>query len=123
MNCKVTVRLLPISDKVRLAIDGGASDFENLSGLRLVDPALVRDVVAQTLAMDGYAAREMPWVGYLAAADNAVEVIGTCAFVGSPDASGSVEIAYYTFPPFEGRGYATAMARHECAILRLPRTR
>ena len=29
----------------------------------------------------------------------------------NPDASGCVEIAYYTFPPFEGHGYATAMAR------------
>jgi RimJ/RimL family protein N-acetyltransferase len=28
----------------------------------------------------------------------------------SPGAEGVVEIAYFTFPPFEGRGYASAMA-------------
>lgn len=33
-------------------------------------------------------------------------MVGTCSFVGAPKA-GRVEIAYYTFPPFEGRGIAS----------------
>jgi len=37
--------------------------------------------------------------------------IGTCGFKGSPDAHGAVEIAYFTFPDNERRGYATEMAR------------
>jgi RimJ/RimL family protein N-acetyltransferase len=35
-------------------------------------------------------------------------VVGICAFVAAPTA-GRVEIAYHTFPPFEGRGFARAM--------------
>ena len=37
-------------------------------------------------------------------------IVGTCAFTAPPDAEGIVEIAYFTFPPFEGQGHATAMA-------------
>jgi RimJ/RimL family protein N-acetyltransferase len=38
------------------------------------------------------------------------EVVGSCAFKTPPADDGSVEIAYFTYPGFEGRGYATAMA-------------
>jgi hypothetical protein len=38
-------------------------------------------------------------------------IVGTCAF-RSPPRSGEVEIAYFTLPKFEGRGFATEMARH-----------
>ena len=38
-------------------------------------------------------------------------IVGTCAF-RSPPRNGEVEIAYFTFPGFEGRGLATKMARH-----------
>ena len=38
-------------------------------------------------------------------------IIGTCSFTAPPDADGVVEgCRIFTFPPFEGRGYATAMA-------------
>ena len=37
-------------------------------------------------------------------------VIGTCGFTHGPEADGTVEIAYFTFPEYEGRGYAKAMA-------------
>src|SRR3712207_7520999 len=33
-------------------------------------------------------------------------VVGSCAFKGPPTADGTVEIAYYTFGPYEGQGYA-----------------
>ena len=39
------------------------------------------------------------------------EVIGSCAFKAPPSEDGTVEIAYFTYPTFERRGYATAMAR------------
>jgi RimJ/RimL family protein N-acetyltransferase len=35
--------------------------------------------------------------------------VGTCAFKGPP-ADGQVEIAYFTYPGFEGRGIATLAA-------------
>lgn len=41
--------------------------------------------------------------------------VGTCGFKSSPD-QGRVEIAYFTFPDFEGRGLATAMAGELLAI-------
>jgi [ribosomal protein S5]-alanine N-acetyltransferase len=47
------------------------------------------------------------WTGYLAFEDDAC--VGTCAFVGAPK-NNTIEIAYFTFPEFEGRGFATRMA-------------
>lgn len=38
------------------------------------------------------------------------QVVGTCGFSG-PLRGGRLEIAFWTFPPFEGRGWATAMTR------------
>lgn len=37
-------------------------------------------------------------------------IVGTCAFKGGPNREHTVEIAYFTFPEFEGKGFATAMA-------------
>ena len=37
-------------------------------------------------------------------------IVGTCAFTNAPR-QGSVEIAYFTFPEYEKRGFATAMAQ------------
>ncbi|MBB4284348.1 GNAT family N-acetyltransferase [Roseospira goensis] len=50
-----------------------------------------------------------PWIGYLAAEPRGAQVVGACGFKG-PCRGGVVEIAYFTFPPFEGRGHASAMA-------------
>jgi len=109
----LNLRLLPILQNLKSALEGGLSHFEKLVGVSCGDnELLVREVISQTLAMAGYDHRDLPWVGYLAADDTTAVVIGTCAFVNSPDATGLVELAYYTFPSFEGRGYATAMAHH-----------
>lgn len=69
---------------------------------------LIRDVVEQTLRMSPET--EPPWGGYLSIDQGEQIVVGTCAFKGRPDGSGVVEIAYFTFPGFEGRGYASAAA-------------
>jgi RimJ/RimL family protein N-acetyltransferase len=45
-----------------------------------------------------------PWISYLV--DYQSENVGICAFKGKP-VDNSVEIAYSTFPPYEGRGFAT----------------
>jgi GNAT superfamily N-acetyltransferase len=37
-------------------------------------------------------------------------IVGTCGFKAPPDDDGVVEIAYFTFPDFEGRGCGSAMA-------------
>jgi [ribosomal protein S5]-alanine N-acetyltransferase len=51
-----------------------------------------------------------PWIGYLAIDTSTRIIIGTCAFKGNPNKENTVEIAYFTFPDHEGKGYATAMA-------------
>jgi len=50
-----------------------------------------------------------PWVCYLAVFESTL--VGTCGFK-SPLCNDRVEIAYFTFPKYEGRGFATAMATH-----------
>jgi len=48
-----------------------------------------------------------PWTGYLVREGDSW--VGTCGFKSAP-VNGKVEIAYFTFPEFEGRGIGTAMA-------------
>jgi GNAT superfamily N-acetyltransferase len=55
--------------------------------------------------------RNDPWGGYFVVDVTTRELVGSCAFKSPPTADGGVEIAYFTYPPFEGRGYATQMAR------------
>ena len=72
------------------------------------DPAGPREMLDQTFAMLAADPRPAPWGSYLAYDGEAP--VGTCAFKAAPDAEGAVEIAYFTFPAHERRGYATAMA-------------
>ena len=65
------------------------------------------DVCAQTAALYRSVGFNPPWVGYLAM--QGLQLVGTCAFASAPK-DGRVEIAYFTFPEFEGRGIATSMA-------------
>jgi RimJ/RimL family protein N-acetyltransferase len=50
------------------------------------------------------------WFGYFAVESERQRMVGGCSFKG-PAVDGAVEIAYYTFPGFEGQGIGTAMAR------------
>jgi len=79
---------------------------------------LARQIVRQTLDLAGRVGATAPWSGYLAVDEGADAVIGACGFKGNPAADASVEIAYFTFPPHEGRGHATAMARELVSIAR-----
>lgn len=54
-----------------------------------------------------------PWLGYLC--ENESVIVGSCAFK-SPPKAGRVEIAYFTFPEFEGKGFATEMANQLLVI-------
>lgn len=71
------------------------------------DPGPALEILEQTVSLLTRDPRPQPWGSYLAAADAAI--VGTCAFKAAPDARGVVELAYMTFPAFEGRGHATAM--------------
>ena len=74
------------------------------------EPDLLRAVGQQTVALLERTGATIPWTGYLAVDRTREIIIGTCAFTAPPDSDGVVEVAYFTFPPFEGRGYASAMA-------------
>ncbi|MBD2701308.1 GNAT family N-acetyltransferase [Spirosoma sp. BT702] len=69
---------------------------------------LISDVIDGTVTLYKTSGFVPPWTGYLALLNN--NVVGTCAFKTPPSAN-AVEIAYFTFPDFEGQGIATAMAR------------
>ena len=79
----------------------------------LVHQVLGRVLVAVPVAVD-----ELRWSGYFVIDEHTREVIGSCAFKSPPTAEGIVEIAYFTYPGFEGRGYATAMATKLIALAR-----
>ena len=74
-----------------------------------------RDVCDKTAALYELAGSCSPWLGHLVLENGTI--VGTCAF-RSPPRNGEVEIAYFTFPGFEGRGLATEMARHLIQIVK-----
>jgi [ribosomal protein S5]-alanine N-acetyltransferase len=69
---------------------------------------LAKEVCAATLSLYERVGFVSPWLGYLGLSGE--RVVGVCGFA-APPASGEVEIAYFTFPEFEGHGIATSMAR------------
>lgn len=56
-----------------------------------------------------------PWIGYLSLCEG--QVVGGGGFKGPP-LDDKAEIAYYTLPEFEGRGFATATARELVKLAR-----
>ncbi|HKQ98412.1 MAG TPA: GNAT family N-acetyltransferase [Candidatus Polarisedimenticolia bacterium] len=105
------VRLVRIDDSLRQAVGVGEKAIAAACGAAVGDSLnLVRDVIAQTLALLETSPRAPEWGGFLAVDDARALVIGTCGYAHGPESDGTVEIAYFTFPAFEGKGYATAMA-------------
>jgi RimJ/RimL family protein N-acetyltransferase len=108
----VTLELLGLSrnDWERVAADPEAFAHEHAPALS-VEKDLLRGVAQQTLALfQRTGVTTQPWSGFLAVDRSSNTVVGTCCFVAPPDDDGVVEIAYFTFPGFEGRGVASAMA-------------
>lgn len=108
------VRLLPVDSDLADILRRGSEHFRRRYGVRVVteDAPILRGVVEQTLGMVPGVRREAErWGGYLAVDEMSDLIVGSCAFKGPPRRDGTVEIAYYTFGPYEGRGYAKSMAR------------
>ena len=78
-------------------------------------PAEMEEILTATAAMYRATGFEPPWIGYVALHEG--EPVGTCAFKCAP-VHGKADIAYFTFPAFENRGFATAMARQLVALAR-----
>ena len=72
---------------------------------------LVTAVVNQAHLFQKKVKASSPWIGYLVVDAEENEIIGCCGFKGNPTPESEVEIAYYTFPPYEKRGYATQMTK------------
>ena len=113
----VSIRPIPISP--------GQPDIGHPAQVLCVDDApnveavreLVRDVIEAQQSLYARTGAKSPWIGYLAVDRATGEIVGSCSFVGPPR-NGSVEIAYFTFPSFEGKGFASAMAAELVSIAR-----
>jgi [ribosomal protein S5]-alanine N-acetyltransferase len=78
-----------------------------VAGPGMLLPPEMQSVLAAAASMYDLVGFNPPWICYLATSDG--QAIGTCGFTNSP-VEGRVEIAYFTFPDYEGRGIATTMA-------------
>jgi RimJ/RimL family protein N-acetyltransferase len=78
-----------------------------LRGFDGILPDVTRDVLRATTHLYDAVGFQEPWIGYLAVESSVA--VGACGFKAPPK-GGRVEIAYFTFPGYEGRGVATAMA-------------
>jgi [ribosomal protein S5]-alanine N-acetyltransferase len=76
---------------------------------------LSRAVLAANASMYRHSGFHPPWVAYLVV--DKERCVGTCAFKGAPHEN-RVEIAYFTFPEYEGQGFATQMAEALVGIAR-----
>jgi RimJ/RimL family protein N-acetyltransferase len=84
-------------------IQTGGTVLANLGEL----PPEAQAVLQATAGLYDAVGFNPPWICYIAVRGG--RAVGTCGFK-SPPADGRVEIAYFTFPAFEGRGVATSMA-------------
>jgi [ribosomal protein S5]-alanine N-acetyltransferase len=100
----IDARLLDAVHESRAALESciGASDEHG--GEILVT------MLEQTVALLAAKPRAPEWGCFLTVDDAVGQLVGGCGYKDGPAADGSVEVAYGTFPPFEGQGYATAMA-------------
>ena len=78
------------------------------------DLVRARDLSTMSLDFMARVRASKPWICYLTVCTETGTLVGCCGFRGNPRDIGAgviaPEIAYHTFPDFEGRGYATAMA-------------
>jgi ribosomal-protein-alanine N-acetyltransferase len=115
------VRLLPVDSDLADTLRMGSDHLRRRYSAKVAaESALtLRGVVEQTLGiLPGVRRGADQWGGYLAVDDTSDLIVGSCAFKGPPTTDGPVEIAYYTFGPYAGQGYANSMARALISIAR-----
>ncbi len=71
---------------------------------------IVHELVGRPLTAVPVSVDEIGWEGYFVLDADTRVIVGSCAFKGEPTDDGTAEIAYLTYPEFEGQGYATSMA-------------
>jgi RimJ/RimL family protein N-acetyltransferase len=104
------LEFMPATRKVLRLLATEPADFAAQHGVRLHE-------VSQTVAQDSLAfMKTFPletspdWFGHLVIEGESQQMVGICSLKG-PVVEGTVEMAYFTLPGFEGRGIGTAMAR------------
>jgi RimJ/RimL family protein N-acetyltransferase len=100
----------PADRKVLRLLSSEPEEFAARYDVRLHEVA--QAVAQQSLAFLKTFPYETPphWFGYLVVEAETRQMVGVCSLKGPP-VEGTVEIAYFTFPGFEGRGIGTEMAR------------
>ena len=105
------IQLVTLDPKVDEALH---DDSNYINAMMEENWAKVADMVLETvgshLTQTPQSVDDLQWGGYLAVDGTTRQYVGSCCYKSSPDDDGIVEIAYFTYPAFEGRGYATAMA-------------
>ncbi|MCU1234857.1 MAG: GCN5-related N-acetyltransferase [Candidatus Solibacter sp.] len=101
---------IPATRRVLRHLSSDPQDFADEHGIRLHE--LSQSVAQHSLEFMRTFSLETPahWFGYLVVEGESQQMVGTCSFKGPP-VDYALEIAYFTFPGFEGRGIGTAMAR------------
>jgi len=111
--------LLPNSAQLVLALIEDPQRYEQLGGFPAA--AGLREYFTSDDVSEGFLnslrapSDPDPWrFGFAVVHREQRSVIGAGGYKGPPDAMGMVEIAYGVVPSFEGRGYATEIARALC---------
>jgi len=94
-------------------VAGGQDGFPEDQGIVL--PEFAAESCGLSAAWYAQVGYVPPWIGYFAV--TAGIAVGGGGFKEAPK-DGRVEIAYFTVPEFEGRGFATCTARALVAIAR-----
>ena len=101
---------IPATRRILRHLSLDPQDFAAEHGIRLHEVS--QSVALHSLTFMRTFSLETPadWFGYLVVEGESQQMAGTCSFKGPP-VDHALEIAYFTFPGFEGRGIGTAMAR------------
>jgi RimJ/RimL family protein N-acetyltransferase len=100
------IGLIPIDRACAALITRKADEFDEQHH---VDSSGVREQLAAVVKMTPKAILDAgEWGTFFLYDRDTRQVAGSCGFKSPPTRSGKVEIAYFTFPPHEGKGFATA---------------
>jgi RimJ/RimL family protein N-acetyltransferase len=104
------LEFIPATRKLLRFLASDPDEFAAEYNIRLHEVA--QPVARQSLTfMKSFPYETAPeWFGYLVVEEATRQLVGTCSLKGPP-VDGTVEIAYFSFPGFEGRGIGTEMAR------------
>ena len=104
------LEFIPATRKLLRLLSSEPEEFAAQHGVRLHEVA--QAVASHSLTFMRTFPRETSadWFGYLVVEGESQQMVGVCSFKGPP-IDHALEIAYFTFPGFEGRGIGTAMGR------------